>query len=311
MGITRFPHGISSMGIQLPSGDAVPTGNIFWVSSAAMGGDNGWSAGVDSASSGTRENPFATIDYAIGKCTANAGDIIYVLPNHTCTVSAAGSVTCDVAGVSIIGLGNRTNRPVIDFTATTSTLLVTAANVTIKNMQFTNSIDSLVSGVVVSAASCTIDNCAFTSPTATNDALIWILTAAGSTDMVISNSIFRTNHAGPTHCIKLVGSDRIQIVNNQFYASASTAVIESVTTVSTEMFIGYNTINNSVVDIPVIKTMNASTGRIVYNNGTVVSTAGITDANIIALGTTNCQLAQNYFSDASGETGKLVGVVSA
>ena len=53
----------------------------------------------------------------------------------------------------------------------------------------------------------------------------------------------------------------------------------------------------------------ASTGGIEYNSGQTVSTAGITDANIIVAA--NCQLTQNYCSDQVGETGKLVGVVSA
>lgn len=307
MSITRFPHGVSSFGVPVygVTGDII-VGNIYWVGSVA---GSSWVAGVDTDGLGTKEKPFKTIDYAIGKCKANNGDVIYVLPGHTETISAAAGIAADVAGISIIGLGNGVIRPIVTFSTTTSTLTGTAANVSIRNIQFQNAIDSLVSGIAVSAAGFSIQNCSFTQPTATNDALMWILTTAAADDIVIQGNTFRQSNAGPTECIRLVGADRAKILDNYIIGSYSTAAINGITTASLEILIARNTICNSVTDALLIDLVAGCTGRIEYNTGTVVSTAGWTAANICDAA--NCQLAENYVSDAVGETGKLLGTVSA
>src|SRR4051812_13860248 len=107
---------------------AMTTGNIFFVNSVT---------GSDSAGGGQNPDaPLATIDYAIGLCTANQGDRIYVMPSHVETISAAGGVALDVAGVEIIGIGTGAARPKVNFTATGSTFAVSAANCTVRNILF-------------------------------------------------------------------------------------------------------------------------------------------------------------------------------
>jgi len=166
-----------------------------------------------------------------------------------------------------------------------------------------------VSGVLVTAAGCEIADCDFTSPTATNDALLWVLTTAAGDDLVVARNRIRASNAGPNCAIRLVGADRARIVDNYIIGSFAVSAIDALTTACLELLIARNTLCNSVTDKLAIDLVAASTGRIEYNNGTVVSTAGITDANIIDAA--NCQLAENYFSDAVGETGKLIGTVSA
>ena len=100
MGLTKFPNGISSMGMPVIGGAYSTTGSVFFVDSNT--GSNG-NSGAD------KDHPFADIDYAIGRCTASKGDIIFVMPGHSET--AATQITCDVAGVSIIGLGRGGNNP--------------------------------------------------------------------------------------------------------------------------------------------------------------------------------------------------------
>lgn len=75
----------------------------------------------------------ATVDAAIGMCTANAGDTIYVLPGHTETVTST-SIALDVAGVQVIGLGTGLNRPTFTFSTAAATITVSAANCGWKNM---------------------------------------------------------------------------------------------------------------------------------------------------------------------------------
>ncbi len=52
------------------------TGTTFYVSNAS--GDGGWN---DANNPGTSYlKPFLSIDYAVGRCTANKGDMIMVMP---------------------------------------------------------------------------------------------------------------------------------------------------------------------------------------------------------------------------------------
>lgn len=304
MGLTNYPNGISSFGVPVLGGSAdITTGSVFFVHSGT-GSDAGNSYGKKPS------KPFATIDYAIGRCTANKGDVIYVMPGHSETIVGAAGIACATAGIRIVGLGGLTNRPIVTLsTDTAAQMTVSAANVSISNIQFQNAIDSLVAGISVSAAACEIRGCSFTSPTATNDALIWVLTTAAADDLVIADCDFRGNNAGPTEAIRLVGADRAKIIGNYITGSYSTAAINGITTASLELLIGWNTITNSVTDKLLVDLVASCTGRICYNNGTVVSTGAITAANIIDAA--SCQLAENYVSDAVGETGKLIGTVSA
>jgi hypothetical protein len=128
-----FPNGVAIRDVpfDIKQGGAAKT---FWVDS---------NTGSD-GNKGTFNSPFATLDYAIGRCTANKGDTIYLAANHLETLTAAGSVTADVAGISIIGLGDGTNKPTFLFgTATTASFLISAAGVTVKNVLGVAGFDSL------------------------------------------------------------------------------------------------------------------------------------------------------------------------
>jgi hypothetical protein len=106
-----FTGGVTIRGLSLAN---TYSSKLFWVDS------NGTANG-----DGTFARPYSTIDAAVGNCTADNGDMILVKAGHVETVSAAGGLACDVAGISIIGLGNGKNRPRINFTATASTRLQT------------------------------------------------------------------------------------------------------------------------------------------------------------------------------------------
>ncbi len=112
-------------------GEMFTTGNVFFV-------DSGAALGVDDPAHGdSPERPFATLDFAIGQCTADNGDVIYVMPNHAETITGVGGITADVAGVSILGLGIFNQRPrfLMDGAATV-TFVVSAADVMVKNCVF-------------------------------------------------------------------------------------------------------------------------------------------------------------------------------
>lgn len=93
--------------------------------------------GNDNSDGLTPDRAVATLDVAIGLCTANKGWRIIILPNHAETVTGVGGITADVAGISIIGLGIGNQRPrfLMDGAATV-TFVVSADDVYIENCVF-------------------------------------------------------------------------------------------------------------------------------------------------------------------------------
>lgn len=140
MSLTNFPNGISSFGIpQLGGAGLIPqtTGSYFFVDSAT---------GNDVITQGTKDKPFATSNYAVDQCTANKGDVIILMPNHTENLASAGVLTLDVAGLTVVGLGTGNQRPNLIHTADAADIDITGADTTIRNIMITsNSADVTVS----------------------------------------------------------------------------------------------------------------------------------------------------------------------
>lgn len=120
----------SQAGITTVAGiDQVP-GTVWFVNSAS---------GSDATGYGRRpDSPFATLAYAFSSDSVTSGDVVYVMPGHAETVNAAGDITMDIAGVTVVGLGRGSSRPTFTYaTDTASTWLITAANVTVRNVLIT------------------------------------------------------------------------------------------------------------------------------------------------------------------------------
>lgn len=131
------------------------TGNVFFVSSTSANK-------ADSANNGTKDAPFATLDYAIGRCTANNGDVIYLMPNHAETITGAGGITADIAGITIIGLGTYNQRPRFLMDGGTAvTFVVSAADVTVRNCVFASGHADVVTCFNITDVGCWIDECEF------------------------------------------------------------------------------------------------------------------------------------------------------
>lgn len=157
-----FANGVLIRGMPL---HVVHPGRVFWVynGTALLAGQRAGSNGND----GSFNAPFATLDYAIGQCTANRGDVIMVKPGHAETYSAADGFALDVAGVAVIGLGVGSLRPKFVFdTAATADCNVSAANTTLYNLVFEAGFADIVRGVQVTAANVAIINCEFTDQAA-------------------------------------------------------------------------------------------------------------------------------------------------
>ncbi len=225
------------------------TGDVLFVDSAT--------GNVNADGSSLR--PFSTIEAAFNKSGLSTGDAIVVMPNHAETVSGAAGITADVAGVRVIGMGEGGDLPTITFSATASTITVTAASITFEDIIIVPSIDAVVSAFVVSADDVTIGTkerpVQFRDASSTIELERAILTTADA-DNFKADIIYKgfTGGNANVNAIRLVGCDNATI-NIDYFGIASTAVVEFVTTACTNIHItgrfyvsGTTDLSKNVVD---------------------------------------------------------------
>jgi len=178
---------------------------------------------------------FSTIGAAITASTANSGDRIYVLPGHTETIVGAAGIAASVAGVSIIGLGNGSNRPTISFTtAIGAQMTVAAANVTFQNIIFTAGFDAITAMVSVTGAYVSFLDCEFNTNSGTVGAVLGILTAATATGLRVERCRFLgpAVNSGTTTTAQIkheVGTD--YVIKDSYFTGKMTQSILNATTV--------------------------------------------------------------------------------
>jgi hypothetical protein len=229
MPISNYPSGFAN-GLNVRGLPILNTygGNVFWVDSGA--GSNG--------NKGTFDRPFATLDYAVGKCTASNGDVIFLKPGHAETIASAGALDLDVAGITIVGLGTGTSRPTFTFaTAISADMDVDAADITVINCLFVNGINNLTAPIDVNAANFAMIDC----ETRDNDTNFhcddFIQTDANASGLYIEGWIHdaRGGAAGAQTAISIVGGDDITIIPKWIVGNFATACIENVTTAATNL----------------------------------------------------------------------------
>ena len=156
-----FAHGVTIRGMPLA---VTHPGKVFWVSNSGVLSDR--QIGSSNGNQGTFDAPFSTITGALSKVVADRGDIIMVKPGHAETISAAGGIVLNKAGVALVGLGKGAKRPTITWdTAITATMTVTANDVTVHNFLFKANFLNITAAIVIAnaqvATDLTIDNCEF------------------------------------------------------------------------------------------------------------------------------------------------------
>jgi len=185
---------------------------------------------------------FADVDSAINSFSAvsraNLGDTVYISEGYTETVATASDITSDVAGLSIIGLGEGASRPTFTFSATAATWVVSGASTTIKNIIITNSIDAVVSPFVVSGVDCTFDIESRDSTNLKEFTDIILTTAAADNLKIKLKHVGFTTGSGNTRAVHLVGGNNTR-VDVDFYGLATTAVVDFTTAVVDCNVFGY------------------------------------------------------------------------
>lgn len=240
-----FKNGVLVRGLPLLN---THPGKVFWVynGTALQAGQRGGSDG----NSGTYESPFATIDYAIGQCTASRGDVIMVKPGHAETLVASGAITMDVAGVNIVGMGTGNNRPVLTFTpaaASTNNCTWSAANCSFQNIVCVAGTDAMTKPFNITGSGAWLD-VEWQDGSAAIEAETVVLTSAAADNLTVKLT-YRGFPAGDACVapIKLVGctDGRIDV---DFYGKASTAIVNFITTLSTNITVNGYAYNSGTTD---------------------------------------------------------------
>lgn len=309
MGLTNFPNGISSFGMPVVGvgEETMTTGNVFFV-------DAGSGLSSDDASAGKGpETPFATIDFAISQCTANNGDIIFVMPGHAETI-AATDITMDVAGVWVRGLGWGADRPTLTYSATGSTIAMSAANCRISNLRLVPGIAAVVAAVTMTGDDLVVESCE-TLPAAVFEFTYFCsvgVTTAGSDRSIIRNNVFKSlAAAGTTSGLLLTGSDDLQIIGNVINGHFGGHAIDNVTAGTVDECIDCLIANNYIRNASAtggdsVITMDANaTGLLVSN----MMTGGLAlDANLVE---GNMRAINNWMTDADDARAVGIPVTSA
>ena len=241
------------MGTKTPLFVRKQPGGVFTVVDERQGTGDIWfvdsGRGTDAVGYGRNPDaPFATLDYAIGQAAANNGDLIYVMEGHAETLEAAGAVTVDVAGLTIIGLGRGADRPTFTFdTDTAASILVSAASTVLRNLIGVAAIDGLTNPFHIQAADCVLD-VEWRDGSASIEAARAVLTTAAA-DKLQLRLRYRGFVAGNAcvNAIRLVGGDGADIELDA-YGVASTAWVEFLTTACTNVRVRGSMYNSGTTD---------------------------------------------------------------
>lgn len=216
----NFKNGIASFGIPvLAVPDVSRTGDVYWV-------DYNGTNSSDNTSSGSYEIPFKTLDYAVGRCTANNGDIINIKEGHTETITASTLCAIDVAGLTVVGMGSGADRPTFTVsTDATATITISGTSTKLKNILVIGALDGLNTAVTVSGNDCDLDfEYRDTSSTVEAD----IVVAASGDRLKLNLRVIGFAGDQMDQAVTLSGVDNARI-NIDFFGKVGTAVVDMLT----------------------------------------------------------------------------------
>lgn len=286
-------------GVYMFKDESATTGSIFFVHSGT---------GTDGAGYGQNPDaPCATIDYAIGLCTDSKGDRIYVMPGHAESLAAAGDIDCDKIGISIIGLGNGTNRPQITMgTADTVDIDIDAANITIQGIDFIANFLNIAAAIDVNADCFTLRDCEFREGTNLNFLVCVQDAAAGGSDRItIENCRAYCTDADNTHFVNFAGTgDRHIVRNNILIGDWGTMCIGGAGVVTNALIVGNLISNACATNDTCINFAATATGICMHNH----ACGGAAQANGITA--TAMAISQNYYGVAAEDLSAILDPIA-
>ncbi len=232
----------------------ISIGNVYYVDDATGDiGDNGTSWALAKA----------LIVQGYDLTVDDKGDIVFVAPDYEEALAAA-QITLDEAGVMIIGLGTGEQQPMITMSDATSSIDVTAQDVTIDNIRFhSTSADNNIT-IDVDASGFVLRNSLFTGNAAGH--VIGIDIATSLADIVIEdNRVYDldTDSDAWFHNVGGVSTNTI-IRNNRIWGDYDLGGIYS-TQADVDLLIVDNTIRNVNTGIYAVQLTSTATGYILRN----------------------------------------------
>lgn len=296
-----FSNNIPGLPVNIVDVDKYP-GNVFFVDSGS--GTNGAGYG------GSPDVALATIDYAVGLCTANNNDVIIVMPGHNEGITSAAAIDLDVAGITVIGLGSGSLKPTIDYDHADASLAIGADNVRIENIRFRASANAITNGITVEDGVdyAQIVNCEFGfAETATDEFALAVKFNDASNYGLVEGCKFYAGAQAAVAAIQFAkDTDQTVVRGCEFWGSYSTACINGITTASTNLLIEKNLFYQGATE-PAIELLTASTGVIRDND--IKTNLATMVASIVA---DACYLFRNYYNeDVNPGTGAVIGTASA
>ena len=292
MGLTHFPNGVASFGMPMMGigEETMTTGNVFFVDS---GGTNASDGNLGTAP----DKPMATIDATMARCTANNGDIIFVMPGHD--ENPIVDIAMDVAGVWVRGLGWGGNKPTVTFGALGAAVVMSAASCRISNIRFDlgTVATTITNAIAMSAADCIIERVESVSHATSQFTNIIALDASATRGIVRGCYLSSLITAGASSGIYLDGCDDIQLVGNVVMGHFGAAACIDNTTGSDQALqalITHNWLHNdsSTAGDLTIHMDDDATGILAYNN----LSGGLALAANYNFGAMRC--IENYVTDA-------------
>ncbi len=292
----------------------VTSGRVFWVAPAASYTVEGRSyIGSDGNDGLSPERAFLTLDYAVGQCTANVGDVIVLLPGaHSYTATVA----VDVAGITITGIpratttGNSTRgatalRHVTTITSTANILTVSVANVEIAYLHFIPA--AALAGIVISntaAVAVNVHDVTFNMTTAADTATFGISATAVADQFRLSNfHAYVSDNQGPL--VRTAAGFTNSIIEN------GTVVLDGTTAWDDVIEITTGTDQLVIRDCDFVHSSGALMTSIINVTGNTSDHAvmvmrcmhGVASVLTTATATSDIVLCNNYISTIRGGTG--------
>lgn len=315
MGITNFDtvyagQGLVVQGIPVIPGIRTHAGTVRWVNNSVSGAS-------DNHSGLEKDKPLSTVDAAIGKCAANADDVILIGPGHAETVTAT-SIALDVAGVSIYGVGSGLKRPVFTYGAAAATITVSAANCRWAGCHFVGNFDDVAAAFTLGAAKdFTLADNTFVDNGAALHFLSIVVT--GTTDnacdgLAIVGNTWWGLALAPNAFISILGdADRVLIQGNHVDMAATNDVGHFLTITGDTLrqarilsnILNVTGATNAAVGIFLTGSSTDNTGVVAYN---LVSSLDTT-SELIATAGTGLKFFENYYTGTADASGKLWPVV--
>lgn len=225
-------------------------GQAFFVNSAD---------GVDTATGLDWRNAFATIDYAIGQCSANA--VIHVAPGHAENLSAASVIDMDVAGVHLLGYRRGRQMPTLTVTAVGGSMELAADNCTVEGFRFLGGIDAITGCITWTGDDVSLLDCEFRDVTGQATDVIKITGAARP--LIDGFRFYGATADGGDSAIALANCANPVIRNCEFIGNWDVGAIDFRTTLSTDVRIHDIVVKTyAAQDICIVDTIGNSTGII-------------------------------------------------